>query len=160
MAACGTAEQKEADEALAEKAKQYQYKAPPRKSVNEFAKEKDKSLKKYQEAILGDTSRIFDENVKGCFIFDEYILRPTGDWAKDYKDIVITADAAAKSTKKNPLFEIKEGMEYQRVMKFKVQRDMVFGLQYKAKTGSGMFKQTDTAKLGGYGPGKKTHVDR
>jgi len=127
------------------------YKVAARVSVHEILnKDKDdEALQKYKQQLLGDLKDIIiDANDKRQVYFDKFILLAEGRDALELDPNKLNKDQIA--------FILKEGSKYKLKIKFRVQREVVFGLKKQDtiyRKGVRVDKSTDM--MGAFKPSAK-----
>ena len=111
------------------------YEPPPSKSIDEMLQsdKDDESLKKYKDALLGDSAAgsgavVVEPDDPRKVILKKLSLVVEG---RDDESIDLTLDLA---TIKSKTFTLKEGVKFRIRIDFLVQREIVHGLKYIQKT--------------------------
>lgn len=142
-------------DALPEAEQESSYKPPPEKSLKEIvqADEKDESLRKYKEALLGPAVKeevIVDSNNPKRLIVKSLAMVVEGR-----PDVILDLSCDTESLKKKT-FVIKEGIQYRIRIDFYVQREIVTGLKYIQKIfRHGIQCDSISNMVGSYAPKKE-----
>ncbi|RDW69479.1 hypothetical protein BP6252_08499 [Coleophoma cylindrospora] len=116
-----------------------------------FLDAEDDSLQRYKESLGlgGQGNDISDPNDKRVCIILSLTMETTG---RDPVTIDLSQEGSAKTLKDNP-FKIKEGAKFNMVAKFKVQHEVLSGLQYvQIVKRKGVRVSKDQEMIGSYAP--------
>ncbi|CAJ1053083.1 rho GDP-dissociation inhibitor 1-like [Xyrichtys novacula] len=144
-----TEEQLAAIAAENEEQEQVNYKAPAQKSLKEIHEmdKDDESLRKYKEALLGNSEAVSDPTVPNVQVTRMCLVCETAP-----NPLVLDLQGDLEAFKKQA-FVLKEGVEYKIKISFKVNREIVSGLKYVQQTyRKGMRIDKSDYMVGSYGP--------
>ncbi|XP_029364290.1 rho GDP-dissociation inhibitor 1 [Echeneis naucrates] len=125
------------------------YKPPAQKSLQEIQEldKDDESLRKYKEALLGNTSVVADPTAPNVQVTRMTLVCETAP-----QPLVLDLQGDLDSFRKNP-FVLKEGVEYRIKINFKVNKDIVSGLKYIQQSfRKGVKVDKTDYMVGSYGP--------
>ncbi|XP_026208061.1 rho GDP-dissociation inhibitor 1 [Anabas testudineus] len=125
------------------------YKPPAPKSLQEIQEldKDDESLRKYKEALLGNTGVAVDPNAPNVQVTEMSLLCDSAPGP-----LVLDLKGDLENFKKKP-FVLKEGVDYKIKIKFKVNRDIVSGLKYFHNSfRKGVKVDKSSYMVGSYGP--------
>ncbi|XP_018528330.1 rho GDP-dissociation inhibitor 1 [Lates calcarifer] len=125
------------------------YKPPAQKSLQEIQEldKDDESLRKYKEALLGNTAVVADPKAPNV-----QVTRMTLVCDSAPHPLVLDLQGDLDNFRKNP-FVLKEGVEYKIKINFKVNKEIVSGLKYIQQSfRKGIKVDKSEYMVGSYGP--------
>lgn len=125
------------------------YKPPPQKSLQELQEmdKDDESLAKYKKTLLGDGPVVADPEAPNVTVTRLSLVCKSAP-GPITMDLTGDLEALKKTT-----FVLKEGVEYQVKINFKVNKDIVSGLKYVQQVfRTGLKVDKATFMVGSYGP--------